>query len=124
MKKSLAVLLMCVTVPALAQFGSPVAKTDVQSIIGAPDDGQRVLLRGTIVGNMGDEEYLFTDGTGNIRLAIEDRLLWGQMLSKDARVEIEGEVDEHLFSNALDISVERVQVLKGSAKSGSKATEG
>jgi uncharacterized protein (TIGR00156 family) len=117
MKKSLAVLLMCVAVPALAQFGSPVAKTDVQSIIGAPDDGQRVLLRGTIVGNMGDEEYLFTDGTGNIRLVIEDRLLWGQMLSKEARVEIEGEVDEHLFINALDISVERVQVLKGSAPS-------
>src|SRR5690606_10498292 len=82
MKKALAVLLMCVAVPALAQFGSPVAKTDVQSILGAPDDGQRVLLRGTIVGNPGDEEYLFSDGTGNIRLAIEDRLLWGQVLSK------------------------------------------
>ena len=124
MKKALAVVLMCVALPALAQFGSTVTKPDVQSILSAPENGQRVLLRGTIVSNNGDESYLFTDGTGNIRLAIDDRLLWGQVLSKGTRVEIEGEVDEYWFSDGFDISVERVQVLKGSAKSTDKASEG
>jgi uncharacterized protein (TIGR00156 family) len=124
MKKALAVLLMCVALPALAQFGSTVTKPDVQSILSAPDNGQRVLLHGTIVSNNGDESYLFTDGTGNIRLAIDDDLLWGQVLSKGTRVEIEGEVDEYWFSDGFDISVERVQILKGSAKSGSGTSGG
>ncbi len=124
MKKALAVLLMCVALPALAQFGSTVTKPDVKSILSAPDNGQRVLLRGTIVSNNGDGSYVFTDGTGNIRLAINDDLLWGQVLSKGTRVEIEGEVDEYWFSDGFDISVERVQVLKGSAKSGSGTSGG
>jgi len=116
MKKIIAVMLLLVTIPAFAQFGSSAEKVSVQSILAAPNDGHRVLLRGTIVSNNGDESYLFTDGTGQISLAIENRLLWGQKLVKGTPVEIEGEVDERWFSDVVDISVERVQVMKqGSA---------
>ena len=116
MKKFIAAMLLLGTMPAFAQYGSATDQASVQSILAAPDNGQRVLLRGTIVSNNGDESYLFTDGTGQIGLAIENRLLWGQKLVKGTPVEIEGEVDEHWFSDVVDISVERVQVLKqGSA---------
>lgn len=116
MKKTIAAMLLLVTIPAFAQFGSSAEKASVQSILAAPNDGHRVLLRGTIVSNNGDESYLFTDGTGQISLAIENRLLWGQQLVKGTPVEIEGEVDERWFSDVVDISVERVQVMKqGSA---------
>ncbi len=116
MKKIIAVMLLLGTIPAFAQFGSSAEKASVQSILTAPNNGHRVLLRGTIVSNNGDESYLFTDGTGQISLAIENRLLWGQKLVKGTPVEIEGEVDERWFSDVVDISVERVQVMKqGSA---------
>ncbi|MBX9904424.1 MAG: NirD/YgiW/YdeI family stress tolerance protein [Burkholderiales bacterium] len=116
MKKIIAVMLLLGAMPAFAQFGSPAEKASVKSILAAPNDGHRVVLRGTIVSDNGDESYLFTDGTGQISLAIENRLLWGQKLVKGTPVEIEGEVDEHWFSDVIDISVERVQVMKqGSA---------
>lgn len=116
MKKVIAAMLLIGAIPAFAQFGSSAEKASVQSILATPDNGHRVLLRGTIVSNNGDESYLFTDGTSQINLAIESRLLWGQKLVKGTSVEIEGEVNEHWFSDVVDISVERVQVLKqGSA---------
>ncbi len=116
MKKIIAAMLLLGTIPAFAQYGASAEKASVQSILATSKDGHRVLLRGTIVSNDGDESYLFTDGTGQIGLAIENRLLWGQKLVKGTPVEIEGEVDERWFSDVVDISVERVQVLKqGSA---------
>ena len=115
MQRILFALLLGVTAPTIAQVGTPPLKTDVQSILAAPDDGQRVTLRGRIVGRLGNEEYMFTDGTGHIRVRIEGRLLSGQMLGKGTRIEIDGQVDEHLLDDAVDIDVERVLVLKGSA---------
>jgi uncharacterized protein (TIGR00156 family) len=82
------------------------------------------LLRGEITGKIDDEEYMFTDGTGNIRLDIDDDLLWGQVLTQGTRVEIEGKVDKHLFGDAVDIDVERVLVLKGTAGAGGKPSNG
>lgn len=105
-------MLLFAAFPAFAQYGSPVGKTDVQSILSAPDDARRVILQGTIVRNNGDESYLFTDGTGQVNLAIEDRLLWGQKLDKGTKIEIEGEMDEGWFSDKIYFSVERVQVIE------------
>ncbi|MGE4111175.1 MAG: NirD/YgiW/YdeI family stress tolerance protein, partial [Burkholderiales bacterium] len=82
MKKFVAAMLLLGAMPAFAQFASSTDKASVQSILAAPDNGQRVLLRGTIVSNNRDGSYLFTDGTGQIGLDIENRLLWGQKLVK------------------------------------------
>lgn len=117
MKRIFLVLLLLVGAPAFGQFAVPV-KTDVESILSAPDDGMRVILRGTIAGKLDKEQYMFTDGSGYIPIDVEDRILWGQVLVKGTRVEIEGKVDKHFFSDAIDIDVERVMVLKGSADAG------
>ena len=124
MKRILLTLLLCVAVPVFAQYAITTVESDVRSILAAPDDGQRVLLRGEITGKIDDEEYMFTDGTGNIRLDIDDDLLWGQILTQGTRVEIEGKVDKHLFGDAVDINVERVFVLKGTAGAGAKPASG
>ena len=116
MKRFVLVVLLCVAAPVGAQMGYPAIKTDVRSILAAPEDGQRVILRGKIVGRLGEEEYMFSDGTGHIPVEIEDKILWGQMITGGVRLEIEGEVDEHLFSDKVDIDVLRVMVLKGTAK--------
>lgn len=118
MKRLVLAVFLCAAAPVAAQMGYPAVKTDVQSILAAPDNGQRVILHGKIVGRMGKEEYLFSDGTGQIRVEIEDRILWGQVITGGARLEIEGEVDEHLFSDEVDIDVARVLVLKGAANAG------
>jgi uncharacterized protein (TIGR00156 family) len=123
MLKIIPLLLLFAAAPALAQF-DPAVKADVKSILAAPDDGQRVILRGTITGKVGEEQYMFTDGTGHIQLDVEDRLLWGQILSEGTRVEVEGKVNEHWFSDVIDIDVERVLVLKGKADAGSSGSNG
>jgi uncharacterized protein (TIGR00156 family) len=124
MKKTLLTLLLLAAVPVFAQYAIKMVESDVRSILAVPDDGQRVLLRGEITGKIDDEEYMFTDGTGNIRLDIDDDLLWGQVLTQGTRVEIEGRVDKHLFGDTVDIDVERVLVLKGTAGAGGKPSNG
>lgn len=124
MKKIILTLLLFVAVPVFAQYAIKTVETDVRSVLSAPDDGLRVLLRGEITGKIDDEEYMFTDGTGNIRLDIDDDLLWGQVLTQGTRVEIEGKVDKHLFGDTVDIDVERVLVLKGTAGAGGKPANG
>ena len=124
MKPILFALLLGVTAPTIAQVGSPTLKTDVQSILAAPENGLRVTLRGKIVGRLGNEEYMFTDGTGHIRIRIEGRLLSGQILGKGTRILIDGQVDKHLLGDVVDIDVERVLVLKGSASAESKPVAG
>ena len=90
MKKIIFAILLCVAMPSYAQLDSTATTTNVQSVLANPENDQRVMLRGTIVSNDGDESYQFTDGTGQISLSIEDRLLWGQNLVKGTPVEIEG----------------------------------
>jgi uncharacterized protein (TIGR00156 family) len=124
MKKIIFAILLCVAMPSYAQLDSTATTTNVQSVLANPENDQRVMLRGTIVSNDGDESYQFTDGTGQISLSIENRLLWGQNLVKGTPVEIEGEMEKRWFSDKFDFSVDRVQVLKKDSAEASKPGAG
>ena len=83
----------------------------VQQIVAQPVDDMMVTLRGQIMERLDEDDYNFTDGTGTIRVEIEDEdLPGGQPISPGTRVEIIGEVDKKDRGKS-KIDVKRVRVL-------------
>src|SRR5262245_19192878 len=90
-----AALLLCGVGTTGAQHGPTqgvIPITEARGLVRATDD-QRVKLRGTIVKQERGNQYVFTDGTGNVLVEISDTLLKGNKLSAGTEIEIEGTVD-------------------------------
>jgi uncharacterized protein (TIGR00156 family) len=67
-------------------------------------DDSPVVLRGKIERSLGDENYLFSDGSGTITIEIDHRLWNGLSVSQDDTVEISGEVDREFGSVKIDVN--------------------
>ncbi|NLJ62273.1 MAG: NirD/YgiW/YdeI family stress tolerance protein [Alcaligenaceae bacterium] len=76
----------------------PVA-TSVAQILQDTKDDQRVSLRGQITKQTSEEKFIFTDGSGEIQLDIDDDLTKVQPINPPVEVEIIGEVDKGLISD-------------------------
>lgn len=82
--------------PAHAQYTGPVGdagQINVKSILANPVDDQYVKLQGHLLRKIGDEKYIFSDGSGEIVAEIDDKDFPTQQVNEKTRVEIVGEVD-------------------------------
>ncbi len=59
-------------------------------------DDARVVLRGYIENRVGDEDYMFKDSTGSIKVEIDKKKWKGLTVTPEDMVEIRGEVDTHM----------------------------
>jgi len=107
---AIAFVFVAALAPAFAQDGGGFAGPG-PGVITVKDakemrDDSKVTLRGYIVQHIGDDKYLFTDGTGSIRVEI-DRDKWrGLTVGSKDLVEIQGEVDKDW--NSVEIEVDRI----------------
>lgn len=94
---------------ALAQ--APASElTPIQTIVENPVDDQRVTIRGEIVRQIDDEDYIVRDASGEIRVEIDDDVLHPRHIRIGMEVEIYGEVD--VERNYVEIEAKRVTVLE------------
>lgn len=114
MKKLLLIALLSVSSVANADFDDggrkgggfvdgkhPGAVSTVQQALKARDDTP-VTLTGHIVSRASndDDEFIFRDATGDIRIEVEDHAWNGQNISPNDKVTIQGEVDHNRFSKS------------------------
>ena len=69
-----AILTAVVASSASAQYVGPSSAQPVRSVLEVtknPVDDTEVILRGFLIKKLGDENYLFSDGTGEIRVEID-----------------------------------------------------
>lgn len=74
-----------------------------------PDDAW-VTLQGNIVKQIGDEDYVFQDNTGQINVEIDQKYWRGITINPTDLVQITGEVETHRFK-PVDIDVKNIQVI-------------
>lgn len=74
-------------------------------------DDAHVTLTGKIVQRIGQEKYLFRDGTGEITVEIDDEDFRGQTVTPQNTVRIYGEVEKE-FGRGTEIDVKSLQVLQ------------
>lgn len=96
-------------------FSGPAAPADGTTVSEAkklPDDSI-VVLTGNIVAQVpgSDDNYIFRDSTGEIRVDIDHKYFRGQHVTPQNTVRISGEVDKDL-GKAPEIDVKQVEVLK------------
>ncbi|MBX3666059.1 MAG: NirD/YgiW/YdeI family stress tolerance protein [Burkholderiales bacterium] len=115
-----AMLLAFLLLPALvigtaqAQYTGPGAAPvpgSVAEVLKNPVDDRKVLLRGKLLKQVSGDKYLFSDGTGEIRVEIDDNLLRGIRISETSVIEIYGEIEKN-FMRAPEIDVERIRVIE------------
>jgi uncharacterized protein (TIGR00156 family) len=107
---------LMVVLPVVLLFGvSPAGAQSVAPVMNAQDvpsakNDQSVSLRGEIVSQQARNEYLLTDGTGNVLVEIGDDLLKGNRLAPGTEIEIEGKVDIRLLKDP-EVDARRLTVL-------------
>lgn len=95
----LTLLLFFIAMEANAQFVGPSASptttpTTIDKVLALPGKDLEVTLVGNLVQSLGDEKYLFTDGTGQIQAKIKDKIFrQTQPISPEMLVEISGKVE-------------------------------
>jgi uncharacterized protein (TIGR00156 family) len=102
----------CGVVSASADYRGPRAApdTNVGQILQNPKDDLDVVLQGRIVRQVRSERYVFTDGTGEIEIKIDDKRFPAEPIDDKIRVEITGEIEKD-FRKPAHIDVDAVRVL-------------
>lgn len=107
--------------PAAAQYTGPGAQgtaNNVKAVLERPIDDQYVVLRGNLTSQLAAEQYMFADGSGEIRVEIDREDLPAQTIDAATLVEITGEIEKD-FMQTLEIDVDRIRVIDGKAATGS-----
>lgn len=97
---------------AYAQYAGPNVSQQtrtVSDILKNPVDDRRIILDGYILRKVSHEKYIFSDGTGDIRVEIDDDKLPGSRFDEKTKVQIHGEVDVN-YNRSPEIDVDAVIV--------------
>lgn len=101
------VFLMAATV-AFAYRGDYMA-SDLATIRNHPVDNQRVILEGSLVRQVGHEDYIFQDKTGEIAMEVDDDVLAGFGDPLHVAIRVYGKVD--IDHQMLEIEAKRIERL-------------
>lgn len=98
---------------AQAQYTGPSDRNaaTVESILQQPKDDQDVVIQGRLLRKTGNEKYLFSDGTGEIIVEIDDDDMPREPLDEQMMVELRGEVDTGR-DRAPEIEVDSVRLMR------------
>ncbi|MDO6683672.1 MULTISPECIES: NirD/YgiW/YdeI family stress tolerance protein [unclassified Oceanobacter] len=98
-----------------AQYVGPSAQQSVSSVADIfkhASDDQRVILRGYLIKQVSSEKYLFSDGSGDIRVEIDAEDFRGQTVNEKTQVELIGEVEKD-FLESPEVDVDIINVVPG-----------
>lgn len=70
-------------------------------------DDTRVSLTGNITEQVGDDEFLFTDGTGTVVLDVDDKAWYGIDISPEDTVTVYGKLDKGYTK--IEVEVKRIE---------------
>ena len=91
--------------------GESVAPTTVMAILKEPVEDQDVVLTGVLLKKLSKEKYIFSDGSGQIRVEIDSKYMLDLTIDEKTRVEIRGEVEKD-FLESPEIDVKMIRVVK------------
>ncbi len=97
---------------ASAQFTGPGSRSSavsVAEILKNPLDNQRVVLRGKILRRLGGDKYIFSDGSAEIIVDIDDNEWPPQPINENTVVELTGKVDVE-FLRPTEVDVKRLKL--------------
>jgi uncharacterized protein (TIGR00156 family) len=99
--------LITVTAAATAQYSGPsdrIVLETVEAALASTQDDQPIRLTGRLVRQIDEENFIFSDASGEIQVEIDDDDLVGVAFDETTPVEIVGEVERRrLGDNEVDV---------------------
>jgi len=114
--------LLTIMLPLIVAMGAILARAEnlsqaagsqilsIAHLLTQGQDDQKVTLQGFIIRKIGHEKYIFSDGTGEIRIEIDDDDFPSEPIDATTQVEIVGEFDKD-FVESPEIDVDFIKVL-------------
>jgi uncharacterized protein (TIGR00156 family) len=104
-------------IEAAADYRGPGARPGdftVRTLLESAKDDQSVVLQGSIVRKLKEQRYVFSDGTGEVEIEIdnEKKMFAGHTVDDKTRVEISGEVEKD-FLRSMHIDVKSLRLVEG-----------
>src|SRR5690554_8018159 len=100
--------------PAAAQYAGPSSASQqkqVAEILKSPVDDEDVTIQGHLLRKLGDEKYMFSDGSGEIVAEIDDDDFPREPVDEASKVELVGEVDTSR-RRPPELDVDNVRIVK------------
>lgn len=100
--------------PAAAQYTGPsekVTAATVADVMEKSKDDDKVVLKGMLIRKSSDEHYIFSDGTGEVSVEIDDKIFPKVPVDDKTTVQISGEVDKGLVGKT-EVDVKAMEILK------------
>lgn len=94
------VCLLLITSVVFAQYSGPSAGPSYKSVadvLRRPVDDMPVTLEGYLVKRLTDDKYIFSDGTGKIRVDIDHKYFPAGPVNEKTKVRIHGELDKEFM---------------------------
>ena len=118
MKRSIVFASLLTVAPfASAQYfgpGAQGASNNIRAVLDNPVDDQYVVLRGNLTSQVGGEKYMFSDGSGQIRVEVDNDEFPRHRIGPETVVELYGEVEKD-FMQSPEIDVDRVLIVDAQA---------
>lgn len=92
-----------------ARQASP--RTSVADVLKNGFDEQRVTLRGTVIRHIAEDKYIFTDGTGEIRVDIDYEEWPKEPVNEKTMIEIVGKIDTD-WGRPTEIDVKVLRIVR------------
>ena len=94
------------------QAGAPANnKATVADVLKNGFDDQRVILRGQVLRRIAGDKYIFSDGTGEIRVDIDDDEWPRESITDKTNLEIIGKVDTE-WNRSMEIDVKVLRIVR------------
>lgn len=97
------------TGPAGTPAGKAASAKNVAEVLKSPVDNTQVAFDGHILRKLSSDKYMFSDGTGEIRVEIDAKRLPATPINEKTKVQIRGEVEKD-FMESPQIDVDTVTV--------------
>lgn len=108
MKKiTLIVLAILMVATGALAYGGDYMPSDSATIRNHPVDDQRVILEGSLIRQVGHEDYIFQDMTGEIAMEVDDDVIAGFGNPLHVAIRVYGKVD--LDHQKLEIEAKRIE---------------
>lgn len=111
MMKKIAVMVMALFMMAAAAFAysGQYEPSEVASVQERPVNDQRVILEGYLIRQVGHEDYIFQDRTGEIAMEVDDDVLAGFSDPLHVAIRVYGKVD--VDHQKVEVEAKRIERL-------------
>lgn len=84
----------------------------VKYILTRGHDDMRVILKGKLIKRISGDEYLFSDGTGEITVEIDAEDMPNEAITPSSLIKLYGEIDKEHFHHRIKVDVNAVELIK------------